>query len=166
MVLFFWCRLTQVVLEKRPLNECSVVVAATDRQCKMMQCTASYSVQSIQKDVECNNLELVISEWMMCHGEIFVIREFGTKFQRKVPLVLGDIQISLKYSVVGTSQGKSVHQKRACTVQPFFDMVLACDGHAQDHNFIPQHVREQCSAVWPVSYANSSLAQCHMGKMF
>jgi len=26
MVLLFWCRLTQVVLEKRPLNECSVVV--------------------------------------------------------------------------------------------------------------------------------------------
>jgi len=26
MVLLFWCRLTRVVLEKRPLNECSVVV--------------------------------------------------------------------------------------------------------------------------------------------
>ena len=26
MVLLFWCLLTQVVLEKRPLNECSVVV--------------------------------------------------------------------------------------------------------------------------------------------
>ena len=26
MVLLFWCRLTQVVLEKRPLNECSSVV--------------------------------------------------------------------------------------------------------------------------------------------
>jgi len=25
MVLLLWCRLTQVVLEKRPLNECSVV---------------------------------------------------------------------------------------------------------------------------------------------
>jgi len=23
MVLLFWCRLTQIVLEKRPLNECS-----------------------------------------------------------------------------------------------------------------------------------------------
>jgi len=27
MVLLFWCRLIQVVLGKRPLNECSVVVA-------------------------------------------------------------------------------------------------------------------------------------------
>jgi len=26
LVLPFWCRLTQVVLEKRPLNGCSVVV--------------------------------------------------------------------------------------------------------------------------------------------
>jgi len=25
MVLLFWCRLTQVVLEKRPLNECSSI---------------------------------------------------------------------------------------------------------------------------------------------
>jgi len=25
-VLLFWCQLTQVVLEKRPLNECSLVV--------------------------------------------------------------------------------------------------------------------------------------------
>jgi len=29
MVLLFWCRLTQVLLEKRPFNECSVVVLGT-----------------------------------------------------------------------------------------------------------------------------------------
>jgi len=34
MVLLFWCRLTQVVLEKRSLNECSVQIQAKNIQVK------------------------------------------------------------------------------------------------------------------------------------
>jgi len=78
MVMLFWCQLTQVVLEKRLLNECSVVVVVVI----LFTCKACFLKSSNISICQCNIWLFFFTQTHLLLGSGYIIRQLD--FERHI----------------------------------------------------------------------------------